>query len=73
MDRRTAGPVHEELLKFVQVHSPGILQKEQGKVFYFDAQLERKTPELRIASAVVDDFLSVCFLLVNTLLLSFPY
>ena len=63
VDRRTADPAHKELLKFVQVHCPGIVQKEQGKVFYFDAQLERNTPELRITNAAVDDFLSVCSLL----------
>jgi hypothetical protein len=73
VDRRTADLAHEELLKFAQIHSPGIVQKEQDKIFYFDAQLERKTPELQIASAAVDDFLSVCSLLVNPLLFSFRY
>jgi hypothetical protein len=62
MDRGTADPAHEELSKFIQIHSLGIVQKEQEKTFYFDAQLERKTPELRIASGVVDDFLSLCSL-----------
>jgi hypothetical protein len=56
INRGTADPAHEELLKFIQIHSPGIVQTEQEKVFYFDAQLERKTPEPWIASAAVDDF-----------------
>ena len=36
-----------------------MVYKEKEKVFYFDAQCELKTPELRIASIVVDNFLSV--------------
>ena len=73
VEKRIADPAHEELLTYIQKHSPGIVQNEQDKVFYFDAQLEQKTPELRIAGAVVDDFLSVCFPLVNGLLSSFRY
>ena len=73
MDRRTADPAYEELLKFIQIHSPGIVHKEQEKVFYFDAQLERKTLELRVASAAVDDFLSVCTFLMNPLIFSFRH
>ena len=73
VDRRMADPAYEELLKFVQIHSPGIVQKEQGKVFYFDAQLEQITPELRVSNAAVDDFLAVCSLLVNPLLFLFRY
>jgi hypothetical protein len=46
VDRRTADLVYEELLNFVQNHSPGAVQKGQDKIFYFDTQLERKTPEL---------------------------
>lgn len=64
IDRGTADSAHEELERFIQIHSPGIVEKKQEKVFYFDAQLERKTPELRISSAAVDDFLSVCSFLV---------
>jgi hypothetical protein len=59
VDRRTADLVHEELLNFVQNHSPGAAQKGQDKIFYFDTQLERKTPELQRTSAAVDGFLSV--------------
>jgi hypothetical protein len=39
IDRGTADSAHEELERFIQIHSPGIVEKEQQKVFYFDAQL----------------------------------
>lgn len=65
MDKATVDPAHEELSKFIRIHSPGIVQKEQEKIFYFDDQLQQKIPELQIANAVVDDFLSVCFLFAN--------
>ena len=60
MDRDTVDPAHKELSKFIRIHSPGIVQKEREKTFYFNDQLQRKIPELQIANAVVDDFLSVC-------------
>ena len=66
-----ADAAREELSKFIPTHSPGSVQKEQGKVSYFDAQLDQKTPELRVASTGVHGFLSVCSLLVNPLLFLF--
>jgi hypothetical protein len=72
IDKRTADTACEELQKFIQTHSPDVVQKEKEKVFYFDAQLEPQTPELRIASAAVDGFVSVCSFLVKPLIF-FPH
>jgi hypothetical protein len=59
LDRSIADSAQEELERFIQIHSPGVVQKEQGKVYYFDAQLKRKTSELQISRAAVEDVLPV--------------
>ena len=42
------------------------MEREHEKSFYFDEKLKRKAPELYLANAVVDDFLSVWFLFLES-------
>lgn len=62
MNRAVADPAYDQLSRFIQARSPGIVHREHEKSFYFDEQLQRNAAELHVAKAAVDDFISVRFL-----------
>lgn len=58
IDRTAADAVYAELVKFVSLHSPGVVEKQLDTVQNFDAYL--KTPNLQNATTLVQDFLGIC-------------
>lgn len=57
VDRAITDAAHAELVKFVELHSPGVVEKRPDMVLNFDKYL--KDPELQKAAAMVEEFLDV--------------
>lgn len=57
VDRVVTDAAHEELAKFVELGSPGVVDKRPDTVLNFDNYL--KTPSLQKTNAMVEGFLNV--------------
>jgi hypothetical protein len=57
VDRAVADAAHAELAKFVDLRSPGVVDKRLDIVLNFDNYL--KTPDLQKTNTVVEEFLGV--------------